>query len=89
MVKHILDAIRNFFSKSSKQNSIQVDTIENGNIYQDSNIRIENPAVAINHVKDSPDDLKITFDSISSVLLKQAKWGAAPRLSGRGEYEKW
>lgn len=58
MVKHILDAIGKFFSKSSKQNSIQVDTIENGNIYQDSNIRIENPTVAINHVKDSPDDLK-------------------------------
>ena len=78
MVKHILDAIRNFFSKSSKQNSIQVDTIENGNIYQDSNIRIENPAVAINHVKDSPDDLKITFDSISSVLLKQSE--ALPKV---------
>ena len=73
MVKHILDAIRNFFSKSSKQNSIQVDTIKNGNIYQDSNIKIENPAVAINHIKDSPDDLKITLDSISSVLLKQSE----------------
>lgn len=73
MEKHILDAIRKFFSKSSKQNNIQVDTIENGNIYQNSTIRIENPAITINHIKDNPDDLKITLNSISGVLLNQSK----------------
>ena len=65
MLKYVFAKIKRLFQKNRKQNSIQVGTVENGNIYQDSIVKIENPAIAINHVKDNPEDLKITLDSIS------------------------
>ena len=70
MLKYAFDKIKGLFRKNGKQNSIEVGTMENGNIYQDSVVKIENPAIAISHVKDNPEDLKITLDSISNVLLK-------------------
>ena len=73
MLKYVFAKIKRLFQKNRKQNSIQVGTVENGNIYQDSIVKIENPAIAINHVKDNPEDLKITLDSISNVLLKPSK----------------
>ena len=73
MLKYVFAKIKRLFQKNRKQNSIQVGTVENGNIYQDSILKIENPAIAINHVKDNPEDLKITLDSISNVLLKPSK----------------
>lgn len=73
MLKYAFDKIKGLFRKNGKQNSIEVGTIENGNIYQDSVVRIENPAIAISHVKDNTEDLKITLDSISDVLLKPSK----------------
>ncbi len=73
MLKYIFEKIKRLFQKNRKLNSIQVGTVENGNIYQDSIIKIENPAIAINHVKDNPEDLKITLDSISNALLKSSK----------------
>lgn len=71
MLKYAFETIRKLLHKNVKQNSIRVGTVENGNIYQDSVVKIENPATAINHIKDNPEDLKITFDSISNVLLKE------------------
>lgn len=47
--------------------------MKNGNIYQDSIIKVENPAIAISHIKDNPEDLKITLDSISNIFLRQSK----------------
>lgn len=38
--------IKGLFWKNGKQNSIEVGTMENGNIYQDSVVKIENPAIA-------------------------------------------
>lgn len=73
MLKYAFDKIKGLFRKNGKQNSIEVGTMENGNIYQDSVVKIENPAIAISHVKDNPEDLKITLDSISNVLLKPSK----------------
>ena len=73
MPKYAFDKIKGLFRKNRKQNSIEVGTMENGNIYQDSVVKIENPAIAISHVKDNPEDLKITLDSISNVLLKPSK----------------
>ena len=73
MLKYAFEKIKGLFQKNRKQNIIQVDTVENGNIYQDSIVKIADPAIAINHVKDNPEDLKITLDSISNVLLKQNK----------------
>ena len=58
MLKYVFAKIKRLFQKNRKQNSIQVGTVENGNIYQDSIVKIENPAIAINHVKDNPEDLK-------------------------------
>ena len=54
MLKYVFAKIKRLFQKNRKQNSIQVGTVENGNIYQDSIVKIENPAIAINHVKDNP-----------------------------------
>lgn len=71
MLKYAFETIRKLLHKNVKQNSIRVGTVENGNIYQDSVVKIENPATTINHIKDNPEDLKITFDSISNVLLKE------------------
>lgn len=73
MLKYAFDKIKGLFRKNGKQNSIEVGTMENGNIYQDSVVKIENPAIAISHIKDNPEDLKITLDSISNVLLKPSK----------------
>ena len=73
MQKYAFDKINGLFRKNRKQNSIEVGTMENGNIYQDSVVKIENPAIAISYVKDNPEDLKITLDSISNVLLKPSK----------------
>ena len=73
MLKYAFDKIKGLFRKNGKQNSIEVGTMENGNIYQDSVVKIENPAIAISHIKDNPEDLKITLDSISDVLLKPSK----------------
>lgn len=73
MLKYAFEKIKRLFQKNRKQNSIQVGTVENGNIYQDSIVKIENPAIAINHIKDNPEDLKITLDSISNALLKPSK----------------
>lgn len=73
MLKYAFDKIKGLFRKNGKQNSIEVGTMENGNIYQDSVVKIENPAIAISHVKDNPEDLQITLDSISNVLLKPSK----------------
>lgn len=73
MLKYAFEKLRGLFQNNKKQNSIQVGTVENGNIYQDSIVKIENPAIAINHIKDNPEDLKITLDSISNVLLRQNK----------------
>ena len=73
MLKYAFDKIKGLFRKNGKQNSIEVGTMENGNIYQDSVVKIENPAIAISHIKDNPEDLKITLDSISNVLLKPGK----------------
>lgn len=73
MLKYAFDKIKGLFRKNRKQNSIEVGTMENGNIYQDSVVKIENPAIAISYVKDNPEDLKITLDSISNVLLKPSK----------------
>lgn len=73
MLKDAFDKIKGLFRKNGKQNSIEVGAMENGNIYQDSVVKIENPAIAISHVKDNPEDLKITLDSISNVLLKPSK----------------
>ena len=73
MLKYAFDKIKGLFRKNGKLNSIEVGTMENGNIYQDSVVKIENPAIAISHIKDNPEDLKITLDSISNVLLKPSK----------------
>lgn len=73
MLKDAFDKIKGLFRENGKQNSIEVGTMENGNMYQDSIVKIENPAIAISHVKDNPEDLKITLDSISNVLLKPSK----------------
>ena len=73
MLKYAFDKIKGLFRKNGKLNSIEVGTMENGNIYQDSIVKIENPAIAISHVKDNPEDLKITLDSISNALLKPSK----------------
>lgn len=65
--------ITDFFQKNRRQNNIQIDSVKNGNIYQDSIIKVENPAIAISHIKDNPEDLKITLDSISNIFLRQSK----------------
>lgn len=57
MLKYAFDKIKGLFRKNGKQNSIEVGTMENGNIYQDSVVKIENPAIAISHIKDNPEDL--------------------------------
>lgn len=65
--------IKELLHRSKKYNSIQVDRMENGNIYQDATVSVfESPAISINHIKDNPEDLKIALDSISNVLLKQS-----------------
>ena len=45
MLKYAFDKIKGLFRKNGKQNSIEVGTMENGNIYQDSVVKIENPAI--------------------------------------------
>ena len=79
MLNYVLKKIKGFFQKNRKQNNIQIDTVKNGNIYQDSIIKVENPAIAISHIKDNPEDLKITLDSISNVLLRQSKSKTLPQ----------
>lgn len=65
--------IKELLRRGKKSNSIQVDRMENGDIYQDATVNVfENPAISINHVKDNPEDLKIALDSISNALLKQS-----------------
>lgn len=73
MLNYVLKKVKGFFQKKRKQNNIQIDSVKNGNIYQDSIIKVENPAIAISHIKDNPEDLKITLDSISNILLRQSK----------------
>ena len=46
MLKYAFDKIKGLFRKNGKQNSIEVGTMENGNIYQDSVVNIENPALS-------------------------------------------
>ena len=73
MLNYVLKKIKGFFQKNRRQNNIQIDSVKNGNIYQDSIIKVENPAIAISHIKDNPEDLKITLDSISNIFLRQSK----------------
>ena len=73
MLNDVLKKIKGFFQKNRRQNNIQIDSVKNGNIYQDSIIKVENPAIAISHIKDNPEDLKITLDSISNIFLRQSK----------------
>ena len=73
MLNYVLKKVKGFFQKNRKQNNIQIDSVKNGNIYQDSIIKVENPAIAISHIKDNPEDLKITLDSISNIFLRQSK----------------
>lgn len=47
MLNYVLKKIKGFFQKNRKQNNIQIDTVKNGNIYQDSIIKVENPAIAL------------------------------------------
>lgn len=66
-----------FFSKKTKekQNTICANTVK-GNIYQDAvvsnqvitNQVINDPALSVNYVKNDPEELKITMDSIARVL---------------------
>lgn len=73
MLNYVLKKIKGFFQKNRRQNNIQIDSVKNGNIYQDSIIKVENPEIAISHIKDNPEDLKITLDSISNIFLRQSK----------------
>lgn len=73
MLNYVLKKIKGFFQKNRRQNNIQIDSVKNGNIYQNSIIKVENPAIAISHIKDNPEDLKITLDSISNIFLRQSK----------------
>ncbi|MGN0395205.1 MAG: hypothetical protein ACI4EF_07570 [Coprococcus sp.] len=69
----LCDKIRALMHRDKKINSIQVDNMENGDIYQDTTVNvIDNPAISINHIKDNPEDLKIALASISNVLLQQS-----------------
>lgn len=61
-----------FFRKRTKdkQNTICADTV-NGNIYQDAVVNnqvINDPALSVNYVKNNPEELKLTMDSIARVL---------------------
>ena len=76
MLKCLFAKIKGLFCKKNKQNSIRIDSMKNGDIYQDSVVTIENPAIAINHIKDNPGDLKLTLASISNVILQEN--GALP-----------
>lgn len=71
MSRYIFEKIKGLFQKSNKQNSIQIGTMKNGDIYQNSTIRIEDPAIAIAHMKNNSEDLKIILGSISNVLIKE------------------
>lgn len=73
MLNYVLKKIKGFFQKNRRQNNIQIDSVKNGNIYQNSIIKVEKPAIAISHIKDNPEDLKITLDSISNIFLRQSK----------------
>ena len=67
MLKCLFAKIKGLFCKKNKQNSIRIDSMKNGDIYQDSVVTIENPAIAINHIKDNPGDLKLTRRSATEI----------------------
>lgn len=54
--------------KEKKKNTIEVGGSVHGNINQNTTI-IENPAIAVNRIKDNPEDVKVTMTSISQGVM--------------------
>ena len=57
---------------NNRNNSIEIGGSVHGNINQNTTI-IENPAVAVNRIKDNPEELQVTMNSISQVVMNGSK----------------